>query len=223
MAQDKPIHPTLHTALHLDGSADTLKAFYAGWSDLYEEDTLSWGYSAPDNAFDLLQSIGDDAALQVNPKDPDLRIMDAGCGTGFMARKLHAAGYRNIDGFDLSPEMVEIARQHGIYRTLEGGVDVNAPVRPAWRDGYDCTISIGVFTPGHVPPKSLSRLVDLTRPGGMIIVSTRVAYYTSERYQNVADRLETQGQIRLLTCRKDAPYTTDETAHYWLYARTAPE
>lgn len=222
MTQDKPVHPTLHTALHLDGSADALKTFYAGWSDRYEADTLSWGYAAPDNALDLLRSAGLDPALQVDPQDPDLRILDAGCGTGLMAKKLDAAGYRNIDGFDLSPEMVEIARQSGLYRNLAGGVDINAPVRSAWRDRYDCTISIGVFTPGHVPPESLSRLVDLTRPGGIIIVSTRVAYCVSEHYESCSQKLEARGRIRLLASRRDAPYTTDEAAHYWLYARSAP-
>ncbi len=222
MTRNKTVHPTLHTALHLDGSVDALKTFYAGWSDHYEEDTLSWGYAAPDHALVLLQSSGPDPALRVDPRNPDLRIMDAGCGTGLMAKRLHAAGYRNIDGFDLSPEMVEIARQSGLYRVLEGSVDINAPVRSAWRGRYDCTISIGVFTPGHVSPESLSRLVDLTRAGGIIVVSTRVAYCTSENYQDFSQELEERGEIRLLASHRDAPYTTDEAAHYWLYVRTAP-
>jgi hypothetical protein len=76
---------------------------------------------------------------------------------------------------------------------------------------------VGVFTLGHVPPGSLIHLVEMTRLGGIVIVSTRVAYYESENYQDTADQLEAAGRIRLLNAMQNASYTTDELAHYWVY------
>ncbi len=96
-------------------------------------------------------------------------------------------------------------------------IDINAPLKPEWIGAYDCTVSIGVFTPGHVPPAALTQLQKMTRPGGLIIVSTRIEYYESEHYQQFSDELEAQGKIKLLHLLKNATYTHDENAHYWVY------
>ncbi len=210
--------PTLHSALNLDGSPDSVKEFYSTWASRYEEDTTRWNYAAPANALALLQGVSGSGGHTMDPADPGIRIMDAGCGTGLLARVLGEAGYTNIDGFDLSPEMVDIARQTGLYRHLEGNVDLNAPVKREWVHQYDCTVSVGVFTPGHVPPRALSQLARMTRPGGLVIVSTRVEYYQSENFQQVSDDLESRGTLTLIKTLKNASYTTDEKAHYWVYA-----
>ena len=48
----------------------------------------------------------------------DASILDAGCGTGQAGALLAAAGYTNVDGADLSPEMREVAARLGVYRNL---------------------------------------------------------------------------------------------------------
>ena len=217
MSKPEDLHPTLHSALHLDGSPRAIKQFYADWADKYEQDTLNWNYAAPANALLLMTALKNTAGLSFDPQNRKIQILDAGCGTGFLATLMHREGYCNIDGFDISPDMVAIAAKLGIYRELEGDVDINQPVRDQWKQRYDCTISVGVFTPGHVPPGSLIHLVEMTRPGGVVIVSTRVAYYESENYQDTADQLEAAGRIRLLNAMQNASYTTDELAHYWVY------
>ena len=217
MAEKEELDPRLKTALNLDGSPEAIKRFYADWAETYDKQTAEWNYAAPSHAVAFLQQLDGDERVAMNALDPGIRIMDAGCGTGSLARLLSAAGYRKIDGFDLSEDMVEIARRTGLYGEIEGGVDINEPVREEWRKSYDCTICVGVFTPGHVPPESLTHLIDLTRSGGVIIVSTRVAYYESENYQAAADSFESTGQIRLLSSMRNATYTDDERAHYWVY------
>jgi SAM-dependent methyltransferase len=218
MGNNDELDPVLHSALHLDGSPGNIKKFYADWAEKYEEDTTNWQYAAPANAIKLLISLPDYPELDIDPRNRDIRIMDAGCGTGLLARLLHEYGYHNIDGFDLSAKMVDIARNLGIYGELEGNVDINQPIKESWLRRYDCTICIGVFTPGHVPPEALDQLIKLTRPGGLIIVSTRVAYYETEKYQAASDELDSRGRLKLLHSLKDATYTYDEKAHYWVYS-----
>lgn len=48
------------------------------------------------------------------------RMLDLGCGTG-LAGPVFASLAAAIDGVDLSPRMVELARQKGVYRTLAVG------------------------------------------------------------------------------------------------------
>ncbi|MEL7022720.1 MAG: methyltransferase domain-containing protein [Pseudomonadota bacterium] len=40
-----------------------------------------------------------------------LAVLDAGCGPGFLTRDLVAGGARRVVGFDISPTMIEIARE----------------------------------------------------------------------------------------------------------------
>ena len=218
MSDDKHLDPLLKTALNLDGSTESIKDFYAGWAETYDQKTADWHYAAPSNAIQLMQSIKKDDSLTMDPFDKQLKIMDAGCGTGQVAQKLQQQGYTNIDGFDLSEEMVEIALTLGCYGEVVGGIDINQPIRPQWSKAYDCTICIGVFTPGHVTPQAISQLQAMTRQGGLIIISTRVAYYESEGYQAVSDEMEKAGQIKLLGTLKNAAYTEDSEAHYWAYS-----
>ena len=220
MSKHEELHPTLKTALHLDGSADSVKEFYADWAGNYDNDTLSWDYAAPTNASILLGNVTKAQGVSFDGTNKNIKILDAGCGTGLLALILSQAGYTHIDGFDLSDDMVKIARKRSIYRNLQGNVNINEPVSEEHKGKYDCTISIGVFTPGHVPPESLERLVEMTRPSGIVIVSTRIAYYESENYQSVANKLETEGKIKLINSLKDSAYTTDEKAHYWVYLVT---
>jgi SAM-dependent methyltransferase len=46
------------------------------------------------------------------------RAVDLGCGTGRTGTWLHDHGVTSIDGVDLTPEMLEVARSRGMYERL---------------------------------------------------------------------------------------------------------
>jgi SAM-dependent methyltransferase len=51
------------------------------------------------------------------------RVADLGCGTGRTAAWLRGKGVRAVDGVDLTPEMLEVARARGVHdRLIEGDV-----------------------------------------------------------------------------------------------------
>ena len=100
--------------------------------------------------------------------DRQARILDAGCGTGLVGRRLKQSGYANIHGNDYSVKMLDEARATGAYRSLEQH-DLTLPVETD--DPYDAAISVGVFA-FSVP--SAEHLVNITRslrPGGIAIVT----------------------------------------------------
>ncbi len=155
-----------------------------------------------------------------NPADQALRqqaVADVGCGTGQVGEYLADAGFAVVDGMDLSEEMVEIARQRGVYRQLTADVDLNFPLASQWDSGYAVTLCCGVFTLGHVQPDALRHLVAITRPGGLVLTSTRTAYYDESDYQTVSDEIVENAEVSLEVCLRDAPYTRDSHAHYWVY------
>jgi predicted TPR repeat methyltransferase len=76
--------------------------------DTKMRDNLS--YQAPERLQELIRAeIGDAAGLE---------ILDIGCGTGLAGVGLKKRAARLV-GIDLSPEMIELARERGIYDQLE--------------------------------------------------------------------------------------------------------
>jgi len=160
-----------------DPPTDKLMEFYAAWAENYDTDLIdAYGYMAPTDAVAGLMTLGLPA---------DARILDAGCGTGQAGALMAAAGFTNLDGADLSPEMREVAARLGVYQSLYH-LDMTADYAPQIAeyarpdDGphdapydapYDAVICVGVF--GYGPPHvgDLPRIMDAARPGAPVLVT----------------------------------------------------
>ena len=212
MSDDKiSNNEAIDAALRLDGEPENVRAFYQDWAKNYNLDTGNAGYSGPAISASLLQQ---------HLADTGARLLDAGCGTGLVGVELHALGYRNIDGFDLSDAMAEQALASGIYRQVKGGIDMLRAAEIYKDASYDAVLSVGVFTLGHVPPEALRVLLRLTRPGGLLVISTRSHYYDQSAFQQVVDDLIADRRIELLKLLDDAPYNNDADGHYWVFRRS---
>ena len=100
-------------------------------------------------------------------------VLDVGCGGGLLSEALAKEG-AEVTAIDLAPELVKVARLHG----LESGVQVDyrvqsvedlAAERPAAFDAVTCMEMLE-----HVPdPASILRAcAALLKPGGRLLVST---------------------------------------------------
>lgn len=200
----------IDAALHLDGDPERVNDFYEDWARNYNLDVADAGYTGPAIAARLLQQ---------HLPATDNRLLDAGCGTGLVGVELGKLGYRHIDGFDLSESMVEEARATGRYRQLIGGVDIMHAQDHYSESAYDSILSVGVFTLGHVPPEALQVLLRLTRPGGLLVISTRTQYYDDLGFKPLLDGLLAATELEMLQRLENAPYNKDGDAHYFLLRR----
>ena len=215
-------HINIHHAFDLDSDPDSIIPYYAKWSETYDNDVID-GYVGIDLICELmhkqLQNEGTQSPQSPHTPSPhtknsaELKIADVGCGTGLAGKSLADRGYNNIDGIDLSSEMIVKAAETGYYTRLHDGVNINQELEAKWNDVYDAVISLGVFTPGHVLPEALYQLIQLTRPGGWVLVSTRPEYYDTTEYQKISDNAVATGMAILKRCYKDAPYRNDGNAH----------
>lgn len=201
----------IDAALHLDGDPERVKEFYEDWAKNYNIDTTGSDYTGPRIAAKLLDQ-------HLTLKDSEL--LDAGCGTGLVGAELQALGYINVDGFDLSDSMVELAAATGAYRQVLGSIDMMRATESYPAASYDAVLSVGVFTLGHVPPEALKVLLGLTRAGGLLVISTRTHYYDQTNFQQVVDELTTSQQAELIQLIKDAPYNNDGDGHYWVFRKS---
>ncbi len=82
-------------------------------AERYDKDLIDeMGYVAPAIASQLLQGY---------VEDQHIRILDAGCGTGLVGADLHQNGYLNLEGLDYSVQMLEKAKDKGVYTRLHQG------------------------------------------------------------------------------------------------------
>lgn len=95
------------------------------------------------------------------------RVADLGCGTGRTAAWLRARGAEAIDGVDLTPEMLERARQRGAHDTLREG-DVAA----TGLDGgaYDLVVASLVDEHLEALEPLYREAFRLARPGGAFVL-----------------------------------------------------
>jgi SAM-dependent methyltransferase len=95
------------------------------------------------------------------------QVLDLACGTGRIGAWLRARCPAPIDGIDLTPEMLDVARAKGIYRSLNVA-DVARTGLPAGT--YDlCTQSLA---DEHLPelPPLYQEVARVTAPGGLFVI-----------------------------------------------------
>ncbi len=204
-------------SMSLDGDPNKLAAYYDKWASEYDADVSSHGYGLPTMMVSLLRQVTQLDLDYPQLLSPDCAVLDVGCGTGLVGVELAAAGYTNLTGIDLSDEMIKVARSRNIYTNLIAGVDITQPAPAALRSSADVVTIAGVFTVGHVPPEALAVVSTMVRPGGIVLASTRAAYFQNTNYQAFSDSMLEDGNLELLLRIDDAPYTMDSTAHYWAY------
>ena len=92
--------------------------------------------------------------------------------------------------------MLEVARRKSIYRALhelflEPGIDLPG-------ETYDLVAATGVFTEGHAPPEALDGMLELTRPGGIVLFSLTDQAEQNLGFDERIAGLNTAGAWRML-------------------------
>lgn len=191
-AADDAADELLAAAYALDGP-EASRALYARWADTYESGFIADSrYVYHEHVARLFvehasDHIGADAA-----------IVDVGCGTGLAGAALRHHITADIDGIDISPEMLRqaAAKQHAgvpVYRSLIE-VDLTKSV-PIASDSYAGAVSVGTFTHGHVGPGSLVEVIRIVRPGGIVAIGINAAHFASAGFGAAFGELVDAGTI----------------------------
>lgn len=136
---------------------DFVRCLFDGFAERYDDHMVRrLRYRGPDRLKELLEATG--------PLEPaGLDILDLGCGTGLAGEVLKPHAHR-LEGIDLSPAMVEKARERGVYDALAVADMVTALSRPgtAWDliVAADALVYVGDLGP------VLAAAAGALRPGG---------------------------------------------------------
>uniref|UniRef100_A0A8C7AEC8 Methyltransferase like 27 n=1 Tax=Neovison vison TaxID=452646 RepID=A0A8C7AEC8_NEOVI len=172
--------------------------FYGRWAADYDQDVAALRYRAPRLAVDCL--------TQALPGPPHAaRILDVACGTGLVAAELHARGFLQLHGVDGSPEMLDQARARGLYQHLSLCILGQEPL-PSSEGTFDAVLIVGALSDGQVPCSAIPELLRVTKPGGLVCLTTRTNPSNlryKEALEAALDGLEQAGAWQRLS----APWT----------------
>ena len=96
-------------------------------------------------------------------------VLDIGCGSGSMFMDLMEAGACEIEGVDISPKMVETARQKYSFDPrihVEQGDFLEFP-----RPGFDVLMAFNSYQHFPIPRLFLKKAKELLRPGGRLTIA----------------------------------------------------
>ena len=157
-------------------------AYYDAFAATYDTDFVTqMGYQYP-------KAIADAYRRSAIPDDTP--IADVGCGTGLVAVEL-ALPDIPIDGMDISPEMLAVAAEKSLYRSLKI-VDLTCPLTP---NTYGAVLSSGTFTHGHLGPEPLRGLLDIARNGALFIIGVNQHHFEAQNFAAVLDTMVAEGAI----------------------------
>ena len=189
----------LENAYKLSTSDDNAKYYnaFASTYDLEFADELGWHYPA------AIAEIYRDACTT-----SDSPIADIGCGTGLVASALDFPR-EQIDGIDISTDMLRISEEKQLYRTLYK-VDLTKSLDLIEND-YGAVLSAGTFTSGHLGPEPLEGLLDIARTDALFVIGVKKAFYREAGFEPVLRDLEARGLIKNLKVAEVPMYT--KTGH----------
>tara|TARA_B100001027_G_C16239017_1_gene318422 strand:+ start:549 stop:1175 length:627 start_codon:yes stop_codon:yes gene_type:complete len=193
------------TPLHELKTTKEVMNYYDEWSknNKYNQDMSDWEYSGPKETSEILTKY---------QKIKDIKIYDAGCGSGLVGLELKKYGFNYFDGADLSKQLLNQVPKN-LYNELEQ-VDLNKSISK--KDNfYDVVMCVGTFTFAHVKADALDEFVRITKNNGLICFTINEAIYINHGFKNKIDNLINNNKIKEIEFFK-SNYLASKKVNAWL-------
>ena len=148
-------------------TTEEIMKYYDEWGkdNKYDKDMVEWDYTGPKETVDTFKKYAN---------NKEIKIYDAGCGTGLVGVELKKNGYTNFDGVDLSEKLLDLV-PNGLYKNLSKA-DLNKPLNIS-DNKYDAILCVGTFTFGHVKPQALDEFIRIIKNKGLICFTINEGIY----------------------------------------------
>ena len=179
--------------------------FYDEWglNNKYDKDMVDWNYTGPKETSEVF------AKYQ---KDKNIKIYDAGCGTGLVGLELKKFGFSDFYGADLSQKLLDLV-PNNLYKKLEK-VDLNKPINEKDND-YDALMCVGTFTFGHVKPPALDEFIRITKNKGLICFTINEGIHEEYGFDKKIQTLNEERKWKELEFFK-SDYIASKDVNAWL-------
>ncbi len=127
---------------------------------------------------------------------PDARILEIGCGTGWLAEKL--ADFGQVTAIDLSPGAIEIAKQRNL--PIDFIADDFMSMGDRLGGPFDLVVAAETFFYVEDQPTFVDRMAEVSKPDARLVMTT-INRYVYERMGEIEG--PAHGQIRNWRDRKE--------------------
>ena len=184
---------------------DEVMKYYDEWGEdnKYDKDMEDWNYTGPKETSEIF------AKYQ---KNKDIKIYDAGCGTGLVGIELKKYGFLNFDGADLSQKLLDLVPL-GLYQSLEK-IDLNQKINHQ-DNMYDAVMCVGTFTFGHVKPPALDEFIRITKDKGLICFTINEGIYEEYGFDKKIKELSDKKKWKEIEFFK-SDYIASKDVNAWL-------
>jgi 2-polyprenyl-3-methyl-5-hydroxy-6-metoxy-1,4-benzoquinol methylase len=152
--------------------------------------------------------------------NPEMKILDVGCGTGRHAINLAAKGYKNITGIDLSPTMIKAAQAAAKEKKVSVAFRIGDARELPFENEFDaalclCEGAFGLLEDDDENYKILRAVHKALKKNGVFILTTLNLFRDAE-FDPMTCRVSTEMEIarkdgskKILNC-SDRSYTFPE-------------
>ena len=186
-------------------TTDEVMRYYDDWGvkNKYDQDMIDWEYSGPKETVEVFKKYA---------KDKNIKIYDAGCGTGLVGAELKKFGYKYFDGADLSQKLLDLVPKD-LYQNLLK-VDLNKKIQVK-DNAYDAVMCVGTFTFGHVKPPALDEFIRITKNKGLICFTINEGIHEEYGFDKKIKELENNNFWKMIEFFK-SNYIASKDVNAWL-------
>tara|TARA_Y100001970_G_C14200979_1_gene841056 strand:- start:292 stop:921 length:630 start_codon:yes stop_codon:yes gene_type:complete len=186
-------------------TTDEVMRYYDEWGikNKYDQDMVEWNYTGPKECVDVFKKY---------TKDKNIKIFDAGCGTGLVGLELKKFGYKNYDGVDLSQKLLDLVPKNLYKKLLKA--DLNKKIQSE-DNSYDAVMCVGTFTFGHVKANALEEFIRITKNNGLICFTINEGIYEEYGFDKKINELNEKKLWQMKEFFK-SDYIASKDVNAWL-------
>ena len=186
-------------------TTEEIMKYYDQWGtdNKYDQDMIDWDYTGPKETV---------ATFKKYAKNKEIKIYDAGCGTGLVGVELKKYGFINFDGADLSQKLLDLVPKN-LYQNLSK-VDLNKRIE-VQDNTYDAVMCVGTFTFGHVKPPALDEFIRITKNKGLLCFTINEGIYEEYGFDKKIKELTNKNLWKEIEFFK-SNYISSKNVNAWL-------
>ena len=186
-------------------TTDEVMKYYDDWGieNKYDQDMEEWNYTGPKETSKIFEKYA---------TNKNIKIYDAGCGTGLVGVELKKFGYHYFDGADLSQKLLDLVPKN-LYQNLSK-IDLNKNININ-DNNYDAVMCVGTFTFGHVKPPALDEFIRITKNKGFICFTINEGIHEEYGFDKKINQLNKDNKWKEVEFFK-SNYIASKDVNAWL-------